>query len=143
MKQLVESQRKYFNTNATLDINFRIDQLKKFEHIFRENEEELYKAIYSDFKKTSYETYITELGFLYHEIHTACKKLKQWSGNKKVRTGIMNFPGKSYRVPVPLGVTLVIGAWNYPYMLCLVPLISAIAAGNTVILKPSEITLQN
>ena len=138
MKQLIGSQRKFFNTNTTLDINFRIDQLKKIERIFRDNEEELYKAIYSDFKKTSYETYTTELGFFFHEIHTACRKLKQWSKHRKVRTNLVNFPGKSYIVPVPLGVVLVIGAWNYPYMLCLVPLVSAIAAGNTVVLKPSE-----
>jgi aldehyde dehydrogenase (NAD+) len=139
MKQLVDSQRAFFNTHVTLDIRFRILQLKKFEGILRENEEELYKAIDSDFKKSSYETYVSELGHVYHEINKACKNVKKWSRREKAKTDIMNFPAKSYIIPVPLGVVLVIGSWNFPYMLSLVPAISAIAAGNTVVVKPSEL----
>lgn len=142
MKQLVESQRNFFNSNATLSIRFRIQQLKKIKQILKENEDKLYQAIYTDFKKTSYETYISELGHVYHEINKACRKLKKWSGIKRAGTNLINLPGRSYIVPVPLGVILVIAPWNFPYMLSLVPAISAIAAGNTVVLKPSELPVQ-
>jgi aldehyde dehydrogenase (NAD+) len=76
---------------------------------------------------------------LYHEINHVVKNSKKWSQRKKVATGFANFPAKSYLIPEPLGMTLVIGAWNYPYQLSLVPAISSLAAGNTVILKPSEL----
>ena len=79
------------------------------------------------------------MGIIYSEINTACKKLHKWASKKRVTTNFLNFPGKSYIIPEPLGVTLIIGEWNYPYQLSISPAIAAIAAGNTVILKPSEI----
>ena len=142
MEQIVDSQRAFFNTHATHDLNFRVQQLQKFKKILKENEELLYKAIYADFKKSAYETYISELGHVYHEINKACRNLKKWSAIKKAKTNFINHPAISYIVPVPLGVVLVIGPWNFPYMLSLVPAISALAAGNTVILKPSELPVQ-
>jgi aldehyde dehydrogenase (NAD+) len=81
---------------------------------------------------------MTELSLVYHEIRQALDRLKSWSAPKKVRTGFANFPGRSYILPQPLGQTLIIGAWNYPYQLTLLPLVSALAAGNTAIVKPSE-----
>ncbi|MFS4416453.1 aldehyde dehydrogenase family protein [Maribacter sp. 2307ULW6-5] len=141
MKQIVHKQREFFLTNTTKDIDFRIEQLKKLERILKENDALLNEAIYADFKKSSFDTYTNELSILYHDIREACKNVKKWSVVKKVKTNLINFPAKSYVMPEPLGVALIIGAWNYPYQLSLAPAIAAIAAGNTVVLKPSELPL--
>ena len=139
IKNTIAGQQELFNSNQTKDVDFRIRQLKKFNKILKENEEVLYKAIYEDFGKSKFETYVSELSLLYHEINNFIKNSKKWSQRKKVPTGFANFPAKSYLIPEPLGMTLVIGAWNYPYQLSLVPAITSLAAGNTVILKPSEL----
>jgi len=139
MVNILENQREFFNTNKSKEVNFRIQQLKKLKNILKDNEELLYKAIYNDFGKSEFETYISELALIYHEINNFIKKVNGWSKKKKVSTNLANFPAKSYIIPEPLGNTLIIGAWNYPYQLSLVPAISSLAAGNTVILKPSEL----
>ncbi|HUH47160.1 MAG TPA: aldehyde dehydrogenase family protein [Arenibacter sp.] len=141
MQKVVAVQNKFFQTNATREIAFRIAQLKKLEKIIRENEELLHKAIYKDFKKSSFENYTTEISLLYQDIGEAVKNVREWSSKKRVGTNMANLPAKSYIIPEPLGTTLVIGAWNYPYQLSLAPAIAAIAAGNTVILKPSELPI--
>jgi aldehyde dehydrogenase (NAD+) len=132
-------QQTFFLTNKTKDVDYRISQLKKLKGLLKSNEQKLFDAIYEDFGKSEFETYLTELSLLYHEISLFEKKLKSWSKPKHVWTDIANMPGRSYIIPEPLGVTLVIGAWNYPYLLSLHPAVCAIAAGNTVILKPSEL----
>lgn len=139
MKDLILKQEEFFQTNVTKETHFRIHQLKKFKRILKENEDQLFKAIYEDFGKSAFETYVTELSILYHELNNSIKNLKKWSKRKKVSTNLANFPAKSYIIPEPLGCVLVIGAWNYPIQLSLVPVVSALAAGNTVILKPSEL----
>ncbi|MFD1552554.1 aldehyde dehydrogenase [Putridiphycobacter roseus] len=136
---IIAAQQDFFNSNKTKDLSFRLAQLKKIKSLLKQNEEMLYEAIYKDFKKSAHETYLTELSQVYHEIDILLKKLKHWSKRKRVTHGLANFPGKSFIIPEPLGVTLVIGAWNYPYNLSLTPLVTAIGAGNTVVLKPSEI----
>jgi aldehyde dehydrogenase (NAD+) len=141
MNQIVAHQQSFFQSNATKNVAFRIEQLKKLERVLKENEHLLNTAIFSDFKKSEFDNYTTELGIIYSEINTACNKLHTWARTKKVTTNFLNFPGKSYIIPEPLGVTLIIGAWNYPYQLSISPAIAAIAAGNTVILKPSEISV--
>ncbi|MEX1384517.1 aldehyde dehydrogenase [Lutibacter sp.] len=141
MHQIVTKQKTFFQTNVTKDISFRIEQLKKLERVLKENEHFLNQAIFSDFKKSEFDNYTTELGIIYTEINTACKKLHKWASTKRVTTNFLNFPGKSYIIPEPLGITLIIGAWNYPYQLSISPAIAAIAAGNTVILSPSEISV--
>lgn len=135
-------QQQFFHSNKTKEITYRISQLKKLKSVLKENENKMYEAIYKDFNKSEFETYASELALIYHEINVFIKNIKKWSKRKKVRTGWANFPASSYIIPEPLGNTLVIGAWNYPYQLSLVPAITAIAAGNTVILKPSEIPSQ-
>lgn len=107
--------------------------------MLRHNEKRMEEAIFADFSKSAFDNYSTELALLYVEIDFALKNISQWSARQKVRTNIVNFPARSYIIPEPLGVTLVIGAWNYPYQLSFAPAIAAIAAGNTVILKPSEL----
>lgn len=139
IRDILKQQQDFFNSNKTKDVSFRITQLKKFKSILKENESLLYKAIYEDFGKSEFETYVSELSLLYHEINNFIKNIKKWSKRKKVSTGLVNFPARSYIIPEPLGVTLVIGAWNYPYQLSLVPAITSISAGNTVIVKPSEL----
>lgn len=139
-QSLVQGQRDFFNENHTKDINYRIDLLKKILKLLQKNEKDLDKAIDLDFGKSSFETYMTELSLVYHEIKLAISNLKSWSKPKRVATNLANIPGSSHIMPEPLGVVLVIGAWNYPYQLSLLPMVSAIAAGNTVIIKPSEIS---
>ncbi|MCM4168821.1 aldehyde dehydrogenase [Arenibacter sp. H213] len=141
MQEIVALQKKFFQTNATKEVNFRIAQLKKLESLLRENEDFLHEAIYKDFKKSAFENYTTEISLLYHDIKEAVKKISKWSKKKRVRTNLVNLPAKSYIIPEPLGVSLIIGAWNYPYQLSIAPAIAAIAAGNTVILKPSELPI--
>ena len=139
ISKIVNQQKSFFNSNATKEVNLRIETLKKLKLILKENEDKLYTAIYDDFKKSKFETYITELSLIYNELNDAIRNLKKWSKQKRVRTNLANFPAKSYIIPEPLGTILVISAWNYPYQIALIPAISAIAAGNTVVIKPSEI----
>lgn len=139
MKALIEQQRQLFNSNATKSLEFRNEQLKKLRVAIRNNERELLDAVFKDFQKASYNTLLTELSGVYHELDLAIRKLGKWSKSKRVATHLANIPGASYVIPEPLGVCLIIGAWNYPVNLSLVPMIAAIAAGNTVILKPSEL----
>ena len=137
--KIVNQQNTFFNSNTTKEVNFRIETLKKLKHILKKNEDKLYTAIYDDFKKSKFETYLTEISLIYNEINDSINNLKKWSKRKRVRTNLANFPGKSYIIPEPLGTILVISAWNYPILIALTPVISAIAAGNTVVIKPSEI----
>ena len=139
MQELVNKQRQFFNSNKTKDINFRIEQLKKLKKLLKENEQRMEEAIYADFSKSAFDNYSTEIALLYLEINDAVKKIKKWSSRKRVPTDLVNLPGRSYIMPEPLGVSLIIGAWNYPYQLSFAPAIAAIAAGNTVVLKPSEL----
>ena len=143
MKTLVEKQRQFFNSNTTKDIDFRLSQLDLLQNTIKNNEGVLCEAIYSDFKKSAFDTISTELELIYQDIREAKAKLRNWSRIKRVPTNLVNFPSKSYIVPEPLGVCLVIGAWNYPFQLSLAPVAAAIAAGNTVILKPSELTVES
>ncbi len=142
MKELVAQQRQFFNSHTTKDISFRIKQLTSLEDVLNDNIELLDRAIYNDFKKSSFENYMTEIGIVLYDIKQAKKKLTRWSSKQRVKTNLGNFPAKSYIIPEPLGVTLIISSWNYPYQLSLAPIVAAIAAGNTIILKPSEISSQ-
>jgi|TARA_R100000479_G_scaffold33554_3_gene14060 aldehyde dehydrogenase (NAD+) len=139
MKQIVADQKAFFNTHTTKNIDFRIKQLYTLQAVLKENEALLNEAIYADFKKSEFDTYVSELALLYNDIKEAKRNIKKWSRKKRVSTNLLNFPASSYIVPEPLGVCLVIGAWNYPYQLSFAPVVAALAAGNTVILKPSEL----
>jgi aldehyde dehydrogenase (NAD+) len=140
MQHIVTKQNQFFSSQKTKDFNFRLNQLKVLERMLKTNEQALYDAIYADFKKSEFETFTSELALVYHDINDAKRNLKSWGSVKRVGTNFLNFPAKSYIIPEPLGVCLIIGAWNYPYQLSLAPVVAAIAAGNTVILKPSEIS---
>ena len=142
MKNLIQSQRDFFNSNQTKNIDFRITQLLKLRKLLQANEQILNEAIYADFQKSAFDTYTNELSILYAEIDESVRKVKNWASRKRVATNLVNLPAKSFIMPEPLGVCLIIGAWNYPYQLSFGPAIAAIAAGNTVILKPSELPIR-
>jgi len=138
--ELVKNQREFFYSNTTRGISFRLEQLKRLNTILRDNEKKLLEAIYTDLKKSAYNTITTELSLIYGEINHSLKMLPSWARKKKTGTNLLNFPGRSYILPEPYGVTYIAGAWNYPYQLTLLPLASAIAAGNTAVIKPSELS---
>lgn len=140
VQQLVEDQRKYFNSNVTRSVEFRLEQLKKFRNLIKAHEDDLHEAIYKDFGKSKYDNRLTEIFPLYEELDIAIKNVRRWVKHRKVKTNLMNQPAKSYLVPEPLGVSLVIGAWNFPYNLSLIPVVGSMVAGNTTILKPSELS---
>jgi len=140
MKELIASQRLYFLAGHTRPISERKKNLRKLHDLLLQNESMLTEAIYKDFKKPAMLTVENELSLPYGEINSAIRNLKRWSRSRWRLTNLSNFPARTRTNPVPYGVTLVIGPWNYPFMLSLVPMISALAAGNTVILKPSEVT---
>lgn len=135
----VEAQHVFAREGHAKDIAFRKKQLKRLREVLKSNEDFLFDAVFADVRKSRFEAYLAELALVYHEIDEAIASVARWSRPRRVATGIVNFPARSRIVPEPLGVSLVIGAWNYPYQLTLAPLVAALAAGNTCIVKPSEL----
>lgn len=140
MEQLVKVQRSYFNSNVTKPIEFRIDQLKKLKKILQDNNDALAEAVFKDFGKSKFETILTELFVVFDDLNMAIEKLPEWAAIKSAATNMLNTPADCYIIPEPFGVSFVIGPWNYPYQLTLAPLVAAIAAGCTAVIKPSELT---
>lgn len=137
---IVENQKLFFHSKATRNISFIKQQLEKLKKEIVRKEKSIYEALYADLKKSNFETYLCEIGFVTAEIDRTLKNLEQWTKPKRVRASILNFPSKDYIYSEPYGNTLVISPWNYPFQLSFAPAIAAIAAGNTVLLKPSEHT---
>ena len=137
INQLVSLQRSYFNSGETLDISFRKKQLLKLKATIKKHENAILKALYEDLGKSSYEAYMCEIGLVYSEISHMLKNINRFSRNKYKNTPLSQFPATSYEKKVPYGNVLIMSPWNYPFLLSLDPLVEAIAAGNTVILKPS------
>ena len=138
-QDILTEQRELFNTQKTKSINYRKIYLEKLKEVIIKNEDVLYKAIYQDFGKSKFDTFTTEISFVIKDIDYYLKNLSFLSKPKRVRTNLANQLGSSKIYPEPLGCTLVIGAWNYPYQISLSPVVAALAAGNTCILKPSEV----
>lgn len=134
----INEQRKYFSTNETKDIDFRINKLKKLREVLKNEEEKVFEALRKDLMKSTFESYVTEVAMVYDEINTQIRNIRKWSKRRRVKTPIVQFPAKSFVKLEPYGIVLIIGPFNYPFMLAMDPLIGAIAAGNTVVLKPSE-----
>ncbi len=130
--------RNYFSSGQTKTYAFRKEQLKKLKQSILHHEQDLYDALYDDLKKNPEETWVTEIGMVIAELSTAIKKLHKWMKPERVRTNLLNLPSRSRVMREPLGVVLIIAPWNYPFQLLMNPLIGAIAAGNCVVLKPSE-----
>jgi len=140
MNNIIDLQRNYFNTGATLGYDFRINQLKRLKSIIRKYEPEILDAFIKDYNKSAFDVVSTEVGYALIELNYLIKHLKKLMKPKKVKTSIINRPSKGYVVPEPYGVTLVVSPWNYPFNLSFVPLAAAMAAGNTVVLKLSTNT---
>ena len=138
MQASVQDLRTYFLTGATQSYDFRIDQLKRLKKQVLASEKALYKALYTDLKKTDEDAWATEIGFFLSELNHAIQYLKNWMKPNQVATNLVNMPAASYTVQEPLGVVCIIAPWNYPFQLLFTPLIGAIAGGNCVVLKPSE-----
>ena len=140
VKSVFNRQKEFFNSGKTNDINFRIDALKKLKQVIKENEDKILDALKKDLGKSNFESYATEVGLVYEEINTHIKNIKRWSKIEKIKSPIVHYPAKSYIYKEPYGVTLIIGPFNYPFQLVIAPLVGAISAGNTAIIKPSENT---
>ena len=128
------------NSQSKISVEDRLRLLKSLKDEINLNEENIYEALDLDLKKPRFETYATEIGFLLNEIELFIKKLKSWSKPQGIRPALINFPSKDYIIFEPYGKVLVISPWNYPFQLALLPSMSAFAAGNSVVLKPSEHT---
>ena len=135
---IIHKQRDFFQTGTTKDVGFRVQQLNTLKQAVIEHEPDIVEALRADLNKPEFEAYATEI-WVRREIDYALKHIKSWTKPKKVTIPIEQFPGAARIYPEPLGVVLIIGAWNYPFQLIISPLVGAIAAGNCAILKPSEI----
>lgn len=134
---LVASQRAYFQSGKTLPVEYRIEMLKKLREAVARQEAAIAAALKADLNKTPFEAYMTETGMVLDELGYAIKHTASWARTKRVRTPLAQFSARSFMIPEPYGVTLIMSPWNYPFSLCVTPLIGAIAAGNCVIVKPS------
>lgn len=138
IKTIIEHQKAFFNSGKTSDINFRKKKLIELKKEIQKNEKEIELALYKDLGKSSGESFLTEIHFIYAELNIAIKNINKWTRRKSVRPSLLNYPSSDYILPQPYGITLHISPWNYPFQLSIAPLIGAVAAGNTIVLKPSE-----
>lgn len=138
--QLIENQKAFFRTGQSKDIAYRKAALIRFRESILTNEKEIINALHADFKKPAFETVATEVSVVLKELNLAIKELWRWQIPKKVKPSLLNFPSSAKIIYEPYGTALVIAPWNYPFQLAMGPIIGAIAAGNTVVLKPSELT---
>lgn len=134
--------KKLYLQRGALPVALRVERLKRLKKAIQEKEEAIHEALMTDFQKPKFESYLTEVGFILDEIGHVLKHLEGWAKPRKVKTPINLFPATSYIYPEAYGVVLIISPWNYPFQLCLSPFIGAIAAGNRVVLKPSEYAAQ-
>ena len=137
IQQILESQRNYFSSGATLPEKARRDALRRLEEALRKNEEPIYAALKADLGKGMLESYMCELGLVLDEIKWMQKNLHGLMKQKRVKTPITQMIARSFQSPSPYGNVLIMSPWNYPILLTLDPLVDALAAGNTVLLKPS------
>ncbi|HAC15453.1 MAG TPA: aldehyde dehydrogenase family protein [Bacteroidetes bacterium] len=138
IQSVFENQQNYFRSGQTLDLNFRVQQLKKLRSVVSSYNVQICEAMFQDMAKPEPESQLTEIITVLHEIDHHIKNLKKWAKPKKARGSLLTIPSSSRIYQQPYGVTLIISAWNYPFYLMIMPLIGAISAGNTAILKPSE-----
>lgn len=134
---LIKEQRNFFMTGATKNIDFRVAALKKLQTCIRTHEKQISEVLYADLGKSDFESYMCECGLVLSELSYMLKHIRPFSREKTVPTPMAQFCSRSYRKPSPYGVVLVMSPWNYPFLLTMDPIIDAIAAGNTVVVKPS------
>lgn len=137
IQNLLEKQRAFYKSGTTLPVQFRIGQLKKLYAAVKRQEAEIAAALKEDLGKSRYESFMCEIGLALSEISYMIRHTKKFAKRKSVPTPLAQFASHSYKQPTPYGNTLILSPWNYPFLLSIDPLADAIAAGNTVILKPS------
>lgn len=138
INSIVDKQREFFKSGKTLDYKFRIEQLKKLRNAIKTKEEKILEALKNDLGKSYYEGYMCEVGMTLSELSYMIKNLKKFMKPVRVHQTLSQFPSVCKKVPSPYGVTLVMSPWNYPFMLCMEPLIDSLAAGNTAVVKPGS-----
>ena len=134
---LLEGQREYYKSGATIPVSFRKEQLKKLYATIKKYENEVNDALKTDLGKSHYEGFMCESGLVLTEISYMLRHVKKFAKRKTVRTPLAQFASHSFKQPVPYGNTLIMSPWNYPFLLTMDPLVDALAAGNTAIVKPS------
>lgn len=142
LQKIIDSQRKFQRSGVPLEKDFRLAALKTLKSMVSDNEDKLIRALKDDLSKSESEAFITEISIVYQEIDYALKNLNKWMRPHKVPQTPTNIPSKNYILPEPYGVVAILSPWNYPVNLALVPLVGALAAGNSVILKASRSSLQ-
>ena len=142
ISNLLQNQRRYFHEGKTRSLDDRQRSLSHLREVLIQYEPKLLEALHADMNKSAFEGYSTEVGFTLEEIKNASKHLAKWAKPKRVKTPFIHFPASSHIYTEPLGSVLIIGPWNYPFQLLFSPLVGALAAGNTAILKPSELAPQ-
>lgn len=140
IKQLINTQKTFYNEGFTRNIQARKNILKKLKSEIKNREKDICDALYADFKKSEFEALLSETQYILAELKNTIKKIESWARDKTVRASFVNFPSSAKIIKEPYGMVLIIAPWNYPFQLAISPLIGAIAAGNTVVLKPSELT---
>lgn len=137
INNIVNTQRKFFHTNTTIDVKYRINALKRLKATIIKYEAEINEALKKDLGKSSFEGYMCETGLVLSEISYMLKHIKSYSKEKRVHTPLPHFYSRSFVKPSPYGVVLIMSPWNYPFLLTIDPLVDAISAGNTAVIKPS------
>lgn len=137
---IISRHQAFFTAGHTRSIKARLDALRNVKQAIKTHEADVLSALYQDLHKSEHEAYMTEIGIVLKEISFVMKRLRKWAKPKKVKTPLTHIGSQSVMIHEPYGTVLVIAPWNYPFQLALSPLIGAIAAGNTVIVKPSEYT---
>jgi aldehyde dehydrogenase (NAD+) len=140
IQKKIEKQKEFFKTNKTKDISFRMLYLFKLKEVIQNKEEKILEALKKDLGKSDFEAYTSEVGFVLKSLDYTLKNIRNWAKTKKVRRPIFMPISKSYVKYEPHGTVLIIGPFNYPFQLIMEPLIGALAAGNTAIIKPSDKT---
>ncbi len=141
--QIVDEMKSFFNTGKTIDLKFRLATLQKLKNAFIANKQNIYNALKEDLNKTVYEAYETEYGLLMRELTHTMSHLEAWAKPRLAKTSMTVFPGLNYTYKEPYGIVLIMSPWNYPCLLTFSPLISAVAAGNCAVVKPSNYSLES
>ncbi|WP_074978243.1 aldehyde dehydrogenase [Zhouia amylolytica] len=139
-EDLLKQQNAFFNAQKTKDVSYRKEMLLALRNEIEINEEAICDAIYEDFKKPQFESMATETQLVLAELNLMIKRIRQWASPTRVSTNLLNFPSSDRIYKEPFGKVLIIAPWNYPFQLAIAPLIGAVAAGNTAVIKPSELT---
>lgn len=137
IRQIIKKQRDFFSTGKTLDVDYRLEALKKLKETILKYESEINDALKKDLGKSAFEGYMCEVGMVLSELSYMLKHTRSYAKEKTVLTPLAHFHSRSYKKPSPYGVVLIMSPWNYPFLLTLDPLIDAISAGNTCVVKPS------